>query len=223
MFAINHASTALVLKRRYPAAPLALLLLSVQAVELLWVALNYLGIERTSSEASVRYVGDLHLEYMPYSHSVATTLLLAALVWLVAALAGRRRLGVALALGVTSHIVLDLLTHNQDIALAPFLDGRLYGTALYAGAPAIAFAFELVYGIGCWWIYGGSRLLLALIVVFNLANISFFFRSIPGPEGWLAGRPTLTVTLILFQILLTLAVVAWGAQKPRARSDAARP
>ena len=41
MFAIDHAATALLVKRRYPSVSLTPLLLSVQAMELAWVGLNY--------------------------------------------------------------------------------------------------------------------------------------------------------------------------------------
>ena len=36
-------------------------------------------------------------------------------------------------------------------------------------------AFALAFGLGlwCWWYYRGGRALLAVIVVFNLANLSF--------------------------------------------------
>jgi hypothetical protein len=47
MFAVDHAATALLIKRRYPAVTMTPLLLSVQAMELAWVGLNYLGVERT--------------------------------------------------------------------------------------------------------------------------------------------------------------------------------
>jgi hypothetical protein len=46
MFAIGHAATALVIKRAYPSVPMTPLLISVQAMEFAWVALNHLGIER---------------------------------------------------------------------------------------------------------------------------------------------------------------------------------
>jgi hypothetical protein len=36
-------------------------------MELLWVVLNYAGVERTTTEPVVRYVGDIHLAYMPFS------------------------------------------------------------------------------------------------------------------------------------------------------------
>src|SRR5262245_24103823 len=52
MFAIDHAATALLIKRRYPSVAMTPLLLSVQAMELAWVGLNYLGVEKTKSAAS---------------------------------------------------------------------------------------------------------------------------------------------------------------------------
>ena len=65
MFAADHAATALLIKRRYPTVSMAPLLISVQAMELAWVALNYLGVERTTTEPTVRSVADIHLAYMP--------------------------------------------------------------------------------------------------------------------------------------------------------------
>jgi hypothetical protein len=46
--------------------PIIWLLISVQFMEILWVVLNYLGIERTTTEKEVRYVGDVHLSFMPF-------------------------------------------------------------------------------------------------------------------------------------------------------------
>ncbi|MGH9457852.1 MAG: hypothetical protein ACRD2J_09475 [Thermoanaerobaculia bacterium] len=207
MFAINHAATALLVKRRYPAVPMVAALLSVQLVELIWVALHYAGIERTVVDPVVRSVGDIHLVHMPYSHSVATTILLAALAWGIGWMTGRRTLGAALALGIASHLVLDLATHDRDIAIAPFTNLPEIGTMLYAAAPGIAFVLELAWGIFCWRVYRGSVGLLTAIALFNLANVSMFFAAIPGPEQWFANQPMLLVTAILVQIVVTLAVV----------------
>ena len=61
MFAVDHAATALLIKRRYPSVSMVPLLVSVQAMELAWVGLNYLGVERTTTEPAVRSVADIHL------------------------------------------------------------------------------------------------------------------------------------------------------------------
>ena len=65
MFAINHAAAALVLKRRYPTVRMAFILLAVQAVELLWVALNLIGVEITVTDETVRSVQNIHLIHDP--------------------------------------------------------------------------------------------------------------------------------------------------------------
>ncbi len=83
MFAINHAATALVIKKAYPNVPIAAILISVQLIEILWVILNFLGIEKTTTENSVKSVKDVHLAYMPYSHSMVTTVGLAAGAWIL--------------------------------------------------------------------------------------------------------------------------------------------
>ena len=59
MFATDHAATALLIKRRFPSVPIAPLLVSVHAMELAWVTFNYLGIERTTTESTVRSVADV--------------------------------------------------------------------------------------------------------------------------------------------------------------------
>lgn len=214
MFAIDHAATALLLKRRYPAVSITPLLLAVQAMEFAWVALNYLGIERTTTEPVVRSVADIHLAYIPYSHSVAIPVLAALLAWLVLERGfGHAALGRAVGLGIVSHLVLDLATHAHDIVLWPGHPQPALGLGLYDAAPLAAFVVELVFGIFCWWAYRGGRGLLAVIVLGNLANLSLFSAAIPGPEQYLAGRPLLIVTFIFIQIVVTLALVGAFARR----------
>ncbi|HEY9429646.1 MAG TPA: metal-dependent hydrolase [Gemmatimonadaceae bacterium] len=205
MFAVDHAATALIIKRRYPTVHIAPILVAVQAMELAWVALNFVGIERTNTETTVRSVADIHLSYMPYSHSVAMALGVALLAWLTIELGfGRKALGRAVGIGIASHLVLDLLTHGHDIVLWPGLDSPKLGLGLYAAAPFVAFLVEMAYGIACWRIYRGGAGLLALVVLGNVANLSLLSAAVPGPEAFLAGRPLLVVGLIFAQIVVTL-------------------
>lgn len=208
MFAIDHAATALLVKRRFPSVALVPLLLAVQAMELAWVALNYLGVERTTTESTVRSVADIHLAYMPYSHSVGVALMASLVAWLVIERAfGRAALGRAVGVGILSHLVLDLLTHAHDIVLWPGLASPKLGLGLYDAAPFAAFILELVYGIICWRLYRGGRGLLALIIAANLANLPLLAPAIPGPAHYLAGRAGLVVTLVFVQIVVTLVLV----------------
>ena len=219
MFAVNHSATALLIKRRFPSASMTPLLVSVQAMELAWVALNYLGVERTTTAATVRSVADIHLAYIPYSHSVATVTA-AALVawWTIERGLGRRALGRAVGIGIVSHLILDIATHGPDIAMWPGSPFGHLGLGLYSGAPSVAFVVELLYGVLCWWIYGGSRALLLVVVAGNLADVSFFFAGILGPERFLAGRPMLVVTLIFAQVVTMFVLVGLFSSQPSALS-----
>jgi hypothetical protein len=197
--------------------PIAPLLLAVQAMELAWVAFNYLGLERTTTERVVRSVADIHLTWMPYSHTVMTALGGAVLAWVGIEFGmGRRALGRAVGIGIASHLALDLLTHAHDIVLWPGRISPRLGLGLYDAAPMAAFVVEMVYGVVCWWIYRGGRGLLALVVLGNLANLSLFSAAIPGPEGFLAGRPLLVVTLIALQIIVTLVLTGLLAARKQA-------
>jgi len=217
MFAVDHAATALLVKRRYPSARLAPILVSVQAMELGWVALNYLGVERTTTDAVVHSVADIHLAYMPYSHSVGTATGVAVLAWLLLEKGfGRAALGRAVGIGIVSHLILDLATHGHDIVLWPGLSTPRLGLGLYEAAPVAAFIVEFIYGIVCWYVYRGGLGLLALIGLGNLANLSFLSPAIPGPEEYMAGRPMLLVTVIFVQIVVTLVLVGILARNDRA-------
>jgi membrane-bound metal-dependent hydrolase YbcI (DUF457 family) len=214
MFAVDHAATALLIKRRFPSVSLVPVLVAVQAMELAWVGLNFLGVERTSTEVSVRSVADIHLAYMPFSHSVATAAGAALLGWLVVEKGlGRPLVGRAIGIGIFSHLVLDLLTHARDIALWPGSSVTL-GLGLYDRAPMWAFAMEMAYGVVCWRVYKGRRALLAMIVVGNLANLTLFSASIPGPERYMAGHPLMVVTVVFVQIVATLVLTRGLAARP---------
>lgn len=212
MNAINHAATALIINKRWPGVPIVPVLLSVQLVEFLWVAFNLLGIEVTTTEPQVRALNDIHLAYMPYSHSIVATAVLAFAVWVVVAkILNRPAWGLALAVAVSSHIVLDLATHVHDIALSPSIESPKFGSGLYA-IPFLALVVETIYGVWCWWVFRGSKALLATIVVFNVAALSFYSSAIPGPEQFLAGQPKIFAAIIGAHIIAGLVAVGFFAR-----------
>jgi len=207
MFAINHAATGLIIKKIYPDVPMTVILVSVQLIEILWVALNFLGVEKTTTENKVKSVSDIHLEYMPFSHSVVSTVILAAGALILIALGFKAvDMGTAVAVGICSHLVLDLISHARDIAITPIPGIKKFGVGLYE-KPIVAFVFETIYGIFCWWLYGGSTTLFWIIVLFNLANASFFIKAIPGPERYLAHRPMWVTAVVALQIIVTALLV----------------
>ena len=212
MNAINHAATALLINKKWPDVPVIPILLSVQLVEFLWVVFNLLGVEITTTEPQVKALNDIHLAYMPYSHSIAATAILAFTVWVVVSkLFKKPAWALALAVAVSSHIVLDLATHVSDIALAPGIESPKFGVGLY-GVPLLALAVETIYGIWCWWVFRGSMALLAVIVVLNLGALSFYAPLISGPEQLLAGHPKIFAAFIGGHIIIGLVAVGFFAR-----------
>jgi hypothetical protein len=197
MYAIDHAATALLIKKRSPQAPLFLLLISVQLVELLWVFFNFSGIEYFSVSN-----GRLHLDFLPYSHSVVAGVVWAGLFYiLVYGIYKRRDIALASAIGVISHVVIDLDFHEHYIRLLPFSDRPAWGFGII-DAPMLDFAIELLYGVFCWWYFKGSRALLVVIIVFNVLDLPVMLASGDRLRP-LQEYPFLLPAFILFQILIT--------------------
>lgn len=219
MQAINHVATALILKRKFPATPMFSLIIATEGIELFWVALNVLGIEQMHIASPMRSVADVHLFHMPYSHSVATSAVFAALVGGIVfwrshahAHAYAKSIATAISLALFSHIVLDLLVHAPDIQLMPFPDGDAYGTGLYSDWPLLALGLETLWGILCWKVYHGNWRLLGLILALNILSLPVYAIAIDGGEAALVGEEGVFALLILAQILVS-SLLLWRASR----------
>jgi hypothetical protein len=201
MYAISHAASALLIKRRWPAVGLLAALFCVQAIELLWVVFVYLGIEKPEYTANA-----VHLGFLPYSHSVGSTILVAVIVWACARWQHKRpAVALALAVAVLSHVVLDIIHHEPDIRLLPAAVGPRMGLSL-ANVPLLDFGVELAFGIFCWGVFRGGVGLLIAIVALNVADLPLMLP--PSGIGTMLGtHPAVLPTIILFQIVLTWAAV----------------
>lgn len=220
MYAINHAATALIIKRKYPDAPIAWILISTQVVELLWVALNVVGVEKIKVKDNV-----IHLDNLPFSHSVLTGTGLGLLAWLAVGKGLKKHaLGSAVGLGIASHVFLDILTHEPDIELVPLAAKKKMGLNLYYH-PLLTALVETSYGVLCWRIYNGNKALLRAIVLLNLANIPIIFGNrIPSIGKAVKKWPLVLPSVILGQILITwLAVGFFSKQKLKPRSPYPQP
>lgn len=197
MYAINHAATALLLKKKEPKLPLLPLLIAVQLVEVLWVLFNYLGWEHFSISA-----GHIHLDYLPYSHSIFSGVVAAALSFCVINWGyHNRKLAVAFAIGVVSHVIIDLIFHEKDIQLSPFSATPVVGFGII-DYPILNFIIEFAYGIFCWWYFKGSKALLWVIIVFNVIDLPIMLAHGDALTPFIH-YPFLLPTVILFQILIT--------------------
>lgn len=172
---IGHFAPALVLQRARPTVKLWQLFLAVQFVDLLWPVFILLGIEHARIVPGFTESNGLDLYDMPWSHSLAATL-----VWgLVAFIAWRfksRSNGDALtiSLGVMSHFVMDLIVHVPDLPLASS-DGVKFGFGVWRHL-WVALPLELVlFGAAgfFWWSRDKSkRGLMALVALLGAGFVN---------------------------------------------------
>jgi hypothetical protein len=120
---------------------------------------------------------------------------------------------IAVAIGILSHVLLDIVHHEPDIALLPIGAGPRFGLGL-AGAPVWDFVVELIYCVLCWFAFRGSKGLLLALIVLNIMDLPLMFPR-PGTGAMLAQYPAVLPTIILTQILLTWWAVARFAGRAR--------
>lgn len=140
-----------------------------------------------------------------------TGALLAALAWLMGKSVHRSNVGAAIALGIISHIVLDIIHHEPNIALLPMAWGPRFGLNLQ-GYPILDFVVELVFCVACWKMFHGSRGLLMGIIIFNLLNVPLMFPR-PGSLTPIVEHPFILPTVILVQIVSTWLLVWWFGRR----------
>ncbi len=197
MYAINHAATALLLRKKESKLPLLPILIAVQLVEIFWVLFNYIGWEHYSISD-----GKLHLDFLPYSHSILSGIIAAAVAFAMINWGyNNRKLAIAVAVGVMSHIIIDLLFHEKDIQLSPFSSTPAWGLGVI-DFPFLNFAIEFLYGIFCWWYFKGSRALLIVIVVFNVIDLPIMLAHGDMLTPFVK-FPFLLPSVILVQIIIT--------------------
>jgi hypothetical protein len=138
----GHYTTAFVAKAASPRTPLWTLLLAAQLVDVLWVLAILTGVEHARLDPSLAS-NPLDLFHMPYTHSLAGTLLWAASAFAASRLLLRLETGASLLVAgvVTSHWFLDLLVHRPDLTIAGG-DAKI-GLALW-NLPLVAYLLEIV-------------------------------------------------------------------------------
>jgi hypothetical protein len=126
-------------KRFAPKAPLWVLLVASEALDLLCFAGIALGIERLAEStvdlaSGIQYVTE---GSVPWSHGLLMSLIWSLLLGAVAGLLWRdRRTGLAVGLVVFSHWVLDFIVHLPDLPLL-FEGSPLLGLGLWGSGPGL--------------------------------------------------------------------------------------
>lgn len=172
-------------------------MISVQLLEVCWVFFNYFSWEHFSISG-----GKVHLDFLPYSHSVFSGIVAAILSFCVINWGYKnRKLAIAFAIGVLSHVIIDIIFHEKDIQLSPFSAKPVLGLGIL-DYPILNFIIELAYGIFCWWYFKGSKVLLWVIIIFNIIDLPMMLAKGDTLKPFV-DYPFILPTVILFQILIT--------------------
>ncbi len=143
---VGHLAASFALRVRFPRVPLFFLLAAGGFLDLLWGITILSGVEHAHIGAETGSASPLVLDSVPYTHSLVASLLWGAMVSLAWWLWRRDKVG-AVVLGalVTSHWVLDFVSHVPDIPLLP--SGPLLGLGLWRSR-----VDTLIVEIGMLWV-----------------------------------------------------------------------
>ena len=180
---VGHYAAALALKKFEKRASLGVLFLSVQLADIVFFPLVLLGIERINIIENFTQSTHFELEYMPYSHSLVGSVLLALAAYALFrwVIVKEHPVALVVALAVFSHWVLDLVVHTPDLPLWNDASLKL-GFGLWNNAIAV-YVLEAALLLGALWIYlrstsastatgkYGMAVFVVFLLLVNILNI----------------------------------------------------
>jgi membrane-bound metal-dependent hydrolase YbcI (DUF457 family) len=144
---LGHLAVGFAAKRAAPRASLAILMAAPLWLDLLWPVLVLAGVEVVRIAPGPTPFLALDFVWYPWSHSLALTLLWAALFGGVYWARTRYAAGaLVVAAGVASHWILDLVVHRPDLPLWP--GGPRVGLGLWYSVPGTIAVEALLFAAG---------------------------------------------------------------------------
>ncbi len=199
---VGHYAVGFGLKKKYHDIPLWLLFISVQFMDILVFLFVLLGIEKIKYNPSPNPFLRTIIEYVPYSHSLFSNVLIAVLVFLTVWKIKSKKWGVALSLGILSHWFLDAIVHLPGLPL--FHNTLKVGLGLWQ-FPWIAFVLELSALIFSGYFllkgYSATKRHKILLLFLSLGFISMFF----APEAEVTPVLASIMSLSLYAIFTSMA------------------
>jgi hypothetical protein len=191
----GHFGFAAIVKSRERQAPLWVLMLACQWLDVIFVPLFVAGIETITPvdlPSSTSSYGNVII-YADYTHSLVGALALSLVFGWIAALIWGKRTGLILGGVVFSHWLLDLLMHRSDMPILPGNAGHLprLGFGLWRH-PVASVAAELVLVLAGAWMYWRA----AVEVTESDGRRSRTLAHVAGGLMLFAGLVTLTLNVL---------------------------
>lgn len=200
---------AFLLKKRLKEVPLWLFFLAVQFLDIIAFTLVLVGVEKISYNPTANPFLRTSIDYVPFTHSLSGSFIIALAVALVLWRFKDRRWGIYLSLAVVSHWFIDFISHTRDMPL--LFDSFKVGLGLW-NFPWPAFLLEVLFFIlSGYYLFRGSEyfkrasVLIVLLVVFY-SPVMFV------PE---AETPVEVVSIMSLVFYISFALLAWWIEKKK--------
>lgn len=218
---VGHYAASLALKRIDKNASLGMLFLAVQFVDILFFPLVLMGIEHFTIVQNYTPSTHFELDFMPYTHSLLSSFLLAVGVYIVFRFipsketAKKNKTAIVMAVAVLSHWFFDLIVHTPDLPLLGNNSAKL-GFGLWNSAIA-TYSLETILLLAGLGVYlkstkattpvgkYGMILLVVLMLAINANNIF-------GPPF---GADVITMSISAIVMYFTFAGVAFWLDRKR--------
>ncbi|WP_406661732.1 hypothetical protein V7O66_04225 [Methanolobus sp. ZRKC3] len=207
MMFLGHYAVGFLLKKKFNALPLWILFIAVQLVDILAFTLVLFDVEKMSYNPTSNPFLRTSMDYIPFTHSLSSSLGIALIVFLVFWKLKNKTWGIALSMGVISHWFIDFIAHKPDMPL--IFDSYKVGLGLW-NYPWIAFLVEIGFFIGAgYYLYKDSENLKRPIILMAILVI-FYTPTMFAPEGEV---PVVIVGILSLSFYTIFAVLTWWTER----------
>jgi hypothetical protein len=218
---VGHYAASLTLKRVDKNASLGMLFLAVQFVDILFFPLVLLGIEHFNIVENYTESTHFELEFMPYTHSLFASFLLAAAVYIafkflpLKKALNKNKLAIVMGVAVLSHWFFDLIVHTPDLPLLSDSSTKIgFGLWNNAVATYLLETILLLVGLGIYLkstkgtTFVGKYGMIIFVVLMLIINANNIF----GPPF---GTDVITMSVSALAMYFIFAGVAFWLDRKR--------
>jgi len=218
---VGHYAASLALKSVDKTVSLGILFLAVQFVDILFFPLVLMGIEHFNIVENFTESTHFELDFMPYTHSLFASFLLAVGVYIVFRIvpsketANRNKKALVMAIAVLSHWFFDLIVHTPDLPLLDDNSAKLgFGLWNNAIATYLLEAVLLIVGLGIYLkltkatTFVGKYGMIIFVVLMLIINANNIF----GPP---LGSDVVTMAISALLMYFIFAGVAFWLDRKR--------
>lgn len=204
---VGHYAVGFLLKKKYNEIPLWVFFIAVQFVDILAFTLVLLGVEKMSYNPTSNPFLRTSIDYVPFTHSLSSSLVIAFIVLLVIWKLKSKTWGIALSIGVISHWFIDFIAHTPDMPL--LFNSYKVGLGLW-NYQWIAFLLEIVFFIGTgYYLYRNAEHIKRPIILISIIVLSYF-PAMFAPER---ETPVAVFSIVNLSLYFIFAALAWWTEK----------